>query len=81
MWGKGHNEFSDEASPHALTFADTVIVNMPPIVLQEGVVSLSGGASVQSEIRLQLPEQRPSGSSGDHVEGHDSLEAFQVKLF
>jgi hypothetical protein len=37
MWNEGGREFSDEASPHALTFVDTLTINTTIIVLQESI--------------------------------------------
>jgi hypothetical protein len=54
-WGcmmKAAANSPDEASSHASTFTVIVILNTPLLlVLQEGVVSLSGGAPVRLEVR------------------------------
>jgi hypothetical protein len=47
MRDEGRKEFSDEDSPHALTFADAIIVTTHPLfILQEGVVTLNGEALI-----------------------------------
>jgi hypothetical protein len=52
MRHEGHKEFSDEASPHALTLADTLIINTPMlIILQERVTSPDDGAPARSVVQ------------------------------